>query len=280
MDATQGRLASLRRRRIIASSLTLLAVISTVVAVQSVANRLGDASTATGWTLLVATAGLYLLSLRKKLIQHRLGSVSAWLQMHTYMGSFASIVFLMHIGWPIRGWFEIALATCFAIVAVTGIVLTYMSRALPKRLSAIKQDFRLELIPALRLSVTKDAHELAIHSASFGEGATLVEFYQRRLLPFFLSRRSWFYRFVPTGFTRRQLLRELHDLDRYLAEQGLQSRMQLAMMVQTKDDLDYHYALQTRLRTLFVMHIALTWSLAIMIAIHVVLVYRFQGTVL
>ena len=280
MDATQGRLASLRRRRIIASSLTLLAVISTVVAVQSVANRLGDASTATGWTLLVATAGLYLLSLRKKLIQHRLGSVSAWLQMHTYMGSFASIVFLMHIGWPIRGWFEIALATCFAIVAVTGIVLTYMSRALPKRLSAIKQDFRLELIPGLRLSVTKDAHELAIHSASFGEGATLVEFYQRRLLPFFLSRRSWFYRFVPTGFTRRQLLRELHDLDRYLAEQGLQSRMQLAMMVQTKDDLDYHYALQTRLRTLFVMHIALTWSLAIMIAIHVVLVYRFQGTVL
>lgn len=280
MDATQGRLASLRRRRIIASSLTLLAVISTVVAVQSVANRLGDASTATGWTLLVATAGLYLLSLRKKLIQHRLGSVSAWLQMHTYMGSFASIVFLMHIGWPIRGWFEIALATCFAIVAVTGIVLTYMSRALPKRLSAIKQDFRLELIPALRLSVTKDAHELAIHSASFGEGATLVEFYQRRLLPFFLSRRSWFYRFLPTGFTRRQLLRELHDLDRYLAEQGLQSRMQLAMMVQTKDDLDYHYALQTRLRTLFVMHIALTWSLAIMIAIHVVLVYRFQGTVL
>ncbi len=280
MDATQGRLASLRRRRIIASSLTLLAVIATAVAVQSVANRLGDASTATGWTLLVATAGLYLLSLRKKLIQHRLGSVSAWLQMHTYMGSFASIVFLMHIGWPIRGWFEIALATCFAIVAVTGIVLTYMSRVLPKRLSTIKQDFRLELIPALRLSVTKDAHELAIHSASFGEGATLVEFYQIRLLPFFLSRRSWFYRFVPTGFTRRQLLRELHDLDRYLAEQGLQSRMQLATMVQTKDDLDYHYALQTRLRTLFVMHIALTWSLAVMIAIHVVLVYRFQGTVL
>lgn len=280
MDATQGRLASLRRRRIIASSLTLLAVIATAVAVQSVANRLGDASTATGWTLLVATAGLYLLSLRKKLIQHRLGSVSAWLQMHTYMGSFASIVFLMHIGWPIRGWFEIALATCFAIVAVTGIVLTYTSRVLPKRLSAIKQDFRLELIPALRLSVTKDAHELAIHSASFGEGATLVEFYQRRLLPFFLSRRSWFYRFVPTGFTRRQLLRELHDLDRYLAEQGLQSRIQLATMVQTKDDLDYHYALQTRLRTLFVMHVALTWSLAVMIAIHVVLVYRFQGTLL
>ncbi len=277
MDATKGRLASLRRRRIFASSLTLVAVIATALAVQSIANRLGDASTATGWTLLVATAGLYLLSLRKKLIQFRLGPVSAWLQMHTYMGSFASLVFLMHIGWPIRGWFEIALATCFTIVAVTGIVLAYMSRSLPKRLAAIKQDFRLELIPALRLSVTKDAHELALHSASFGEGSTLVEYYQRRLLPFFLSRRSLLYRLIPTGYTRRQILRELNDLDRYLADQGLQSRQQLAAMVQTKDDLDYHYALQTRLRMMFALHIALTWSLAIMIAIHVVLVYRFQG---
>ncbi|MDX1930202.1 MAG: hypothetical protein SFV81_26980 [Pirellulaceae bacterium] len=279
MDATQGRIASFRSRRIIASSLTLASVFATALAVQSVANRLGDASIATGWTLLIATAGLYLLSLRKKLIQFRLGPVSAWLQMHTYMGSFASVVFLMHIGWPIRGVFEIALATCFTIVAVSGIVLTYMSRALPRRLAAIKQDFRLELIPALRLSVTKEAHELAIHSASFGEGATLVEFYQQRLLPFFLSRRSWLYRLIPTGYTRRQLLRELNDLDRYLAAQGLQSRQQLAAMVQTKDDLDYHYALQSRLRMMFAMHVALTWSLAIMIAIHVVLVYRFQGAV-
>jgi hypothetical protein len=280
MDATQGRIASLRRRRIVASTLTLVAVIATATAVQSIADRLGDSSTATGWTLLIATAGLYLLSLRKKLIQHRWGPVSAWMQMHTYMGSFASIVFLMHIGWPIRGWFETGLATCFTIVAVSGIVLTYMSRSLPKRLAAIKQDVRLELIPALRLSVTKGAHELAIQSAGFGEGATLVEYYQRRLLPFFLSRRSLLYRLMPTGYTRRQLLRELNDLDRYLAEQGLRSRQQLATMVQTKDDLDYHHALQTRLRMMFAMHVALTWSLAVMIAVHVVLVYRFQGTVL
>ena len=278
MDATQGRIAALRRRRILASTFTLAAVIATALAVQSTANRLGDASTVTGWTLLVATASLYLLTLRKKLIRYSFGPVSGWLQAHSYTGSFASIVFLMHIGWPVRGWFEAALATCFVIVAVTGIMLAYMSRSLPKRLAAIKQDFRLELIPSLRLAVTKEAHELALQSASFGEGATLAEFYQRRLLPFFLSRRSPLYRLVPTGYTRRQLLRELSDLDRYLAAQGLQSRQQLASMVQAKDDLDYHHALQTRLRTMFAMHIALTWSLAVMIAVHVVLVYRFQGT--
>ncbi len=165
MVATQGRLSSLRQRRIIASTLTVGAVIATALAVQSAANRLGDASTLTGWTLLIATAGLYLLSLRKKLIQYELGPVAGWMQMHSYMGSFASIVFLMHIGWPVRGWFESALATCFVIVAGTGILLAYLSRTTPKKLAAIKQDYRLEVIPSMRLAVTKDAHELAIRSA-------------------------------------------------------------------------------------------------------------------
>jgi hypothetical protein len=278
MDATEGRLNALKGRRVIASSLTLLAVATTALAVQSTANRLGDTSTITGWTLLASTAGLYLLSIRKKLIQYRLGPVAGWLQMHTYMGSFASIIFLMHIGWPIRGWFESILATCFAIVAITGVVLMYMSRTMPKRLAAIKQDFRLEQIPVLQVAVAQQSHDLAVNSASLGEGSTLAEYYQSRLLPFFLNPRSFIFRVLPTGYTRRQLLRELGDLDRYLGPKGAQSQQRLIAMVQAKDDLDFHYALQTRLRIMFALHVALTWSLALMIAVHVVLVFRFQGS--
>ncbi len=277
MDATQGRLAALGQRRVLSRTLTLLAVGATAMAVQATANRLGDPAITTGWTLLLSTAGLYLLSLRKKLIRFRLGAVAGWLQMHAYMGSFASVVFLMHIGWPIRGWFESGLATCFVIVAISGIWLMYMSRTFPKRLAAIEQDFRLEQIPALQVAVANEAHELALHSAGFGEGATLAEFYQSRLLPFFLNPRSWVYRLLPTGFTRRQLLRELGDLSRYLGSQGIQNQQRLIAMVQSKDDLDFHYALQMRLRLMFALHVALTWSLAMMIAVHVILVLRFQG---
>ncbi len=280
MDATQGRLAALRGRRVLASTLTLLAVATTAMAVQTTANRLGDPATTTGWTLLVSTAGLYLLSLRKKFIRYRLGPVSGWLQMHTYMGSFASLVFLMHIGWPIRGWFESVLATCFVIVAVSGMLLMYLSRTMPKRLAAIKQDFRLEQIPALQVALVQQSHDLAIRSASLGEGATLAEFYQLRLLPFFLKPRTLLYRMLPTGYTRRQLLQELTDLQRYLGSQGIQNQQQLISMVQSKDDLDFHFALQTRLRLMFALHVALTWALALMIAVHVVLVFRFQGTML
>lgn len=270
----------LGQRRLLAMTLTLLAVGITASTVQWARNRLGDESTLTGWTLLVATAGLYLLTARKRMIARRLGPVAAWLQIHMYMGTFASVVFLMHIGWPIRGVFETWLASCFAIVAVSGIVLGAMSRSTPRKLAAIEKDYLLEQIPALQFVVASDAHQVALASASLGEGATLAEFYQRRLLPFFQNPRSMLYRFVPNGITRRQLLRELNDLDRYLAENGTESRQRLVTMVKSKDDLDYHMALQTRLRMLVVGHVALTWALALLIGVHVVLVYRFQGSML
>lgn len=268
---------SLFQKRLLASFVTLTAVAITFLALQWTRNRLGDESTLTGWTLLVSTLSLYLLSARKRRLVGSTGAVSVWLQFHVYTGAFAGIVFLMHIGWPVRGPFEIALATCFAIVTCTGIALGIMSRRMPRQLSAIARDYQYEQIPVLQLQLASDAHEIAMGSAAYGQGATLTEYYQRRLLPFFQLPRSWWYRCLPTGFRRRQLLRELDGLDRYLAENGIRERRQLSQLVVSKDDLDYHSALQQRLRWWFAMHVALTWTLALMIGIHVVLVYRFQG---
>ncbi len=266
-----------RTRRTLSMTITLLAVGLTASAVQSVRDHLGDASTLTGWTLLVSTAGLYLLTARKQFVSDRLGRVAVWLQFHTYMGTFASIVFLMHIGWPVRGVFEIFLATCFVIVALSGIALSVMSRRTPLKLSTLPVDHRLEEIPAIRAAVARNAHAAALASAEVGEGATLAEYYQQRLLPFFQSPRSLIFGLLPNGVERRRLLRELDDLQRYLAEHGNASRGELATLVMTKDDLDYQYALQSRLRMLYALHVSLTWALALMIGVHVVLVYRFQG---
>ncbi len=264
-------------KRLMAATVTLCAVVATVFAVDWTRRRLGDESTLTGWTLLIATGGLYLLTVRKRLIRHPLGPVSFWLQMHIYMGTFASIIFLMHIGWPVRGLFESLLAACFAIVAGSGILLGFLSRSTPRKLAAIERDFPLERIPVLQSAVARDAHQIALDSSNFGEGATLAEFYQRRLLPFFQLPRSLPYRLIPNGVKRRLLLRELNDLDRYLAQQGIASRQALVAMVKAKDDLDYHQALQFRLRLMVAFHISLTWTLALMIGVHVVLVYRFSG---
>lgn len=100
----------LARQRQLAIAITIACVVLTMMCMQYVSNQLGDRAVFTGWVLLVATASLYLLTLRKKWIQLKLGPVAMWLKVHVYVGSFASCIFLMHIGWPIRGLFESSLA--------------------------------------------------------------------------------------------------------------------------------------------------------------------------
>ncbi|MCA9194659.1 MAG: hypothetical protein KDB03_22970 [Planctomycetales bacterium] len=268
---------SRQNTRILAWTITICLIALTASGVQWFRDHLADESTLTGWILLLSTFGLFLLSERKRKITHPWGPVAIWLQVHTYLGVYASVIFLMHIGWPVRGAFEILLASCFVFVACSGIVLAIYSRTVPKKLAAVARDYPLEQIPVFAAQVANQAHELAVQSASFGEGATLAEYYKRRLLPFFNEPRGSMYRMFPTGATKRRLLRELGDLDRYLASQGVACRIKLSQMVQNKDDLDFHSAMQVRLRFLFALHVAFTWSLAILIATHVILVYRFQG---
>ena len=269
-----------RYRRLRNLTLLTLLIAITWIGLDRVGSRLGDQSTFTGVVLLLGTLSLYLLTWRKRVATTRMGPVSAWLQLHMYMGVFSSVVFLMHVRWPIQGPFELCLAACFIFVAVSGVILAIATRLTPLKLAALRQDFPLEKISQLQHAVANDAHDVAISSTRLGEGATLSEYYQRRLLPYFQAQRGSLYRLIPTGGKRRQLLRELDDLDRYLAAEGLKHRQQLSAMVQSKDDLDYHLALQTRLRMLYTAHFALTWTMLILIGVHIVLVVRFSGTLL
>ncbi len=277
MVAIQNRLSFLRTRRVLASIFTLIAVAITVLLLEQVNQWLGDPAMTSGWTLLVSTLGLYGLSVRKRLMAYPLGRVATWLQVHTYMGSFALAAFCLHVGWPIRGLFEIALASMFLFIAGSGVVLLWYSRRVPKLLSAVKRDLRFEDIPQLQAQLADQAHRAVLASAETAAGATLADYYQRRLLNFFHAPRSLVYRLVPTGHKRRLLLRELDDLDRYLDPPSMPYRERLSALVIKKDDTDFHRAMQQRLRWLITAHVALTWSLLVMIALHVVLVLRFQG---
>lgn len=276
-SAARGRLNYLRTRRAVAATVTLVAVAITMLALERVSQWLGDPTMTSGWTLLLSTLGLYGLGIRRRMIRQPLGRVATWLQVHTYMGLFALSVFFLHVGLPIRGRFESALAGMFLFISGSGAVLLWYSRRMPKHLSAVKRDYRFEDIPQLQAQMAEQAHQAVLASAESVAGATLAEYYQRRLLGFFHSPRSLIYCLLPTGHKRRQLLRELDDLDRYLDQPSLPFRQKLSALVISKDDTDFHRAMQQRFRWLVTCHVALTWSLLVMIALHVILVLRFQG---
>ncbi len=197
MVAIQGRIGFLRMRRLLAFSLTLVSVAITIVVLEQVSQWLGDPAMTSGWTLMASTLGLYGLGMRKRLIAKPLGRVAIWLQVHTYLGLFALSVFCLHVGWPIRGRFEIALAGMFLFISATGGVLIWVSRRVPKQLSAVKRDLRFEDIPQLQAQMAEQAHQAVLQSAESAAGATIADYYQRRLLGFFHSPRSLIYRLVP-----------------------------------------------------------------------------------
>ena len=81
----------------------------------------------------------------------------------------------------------------------------------------------------------------------------------------------------PTGRTRRQLVAELEDLDRFLAGDDRRVSRELAIMVRKKDDLDYHRVMQGKLKMWLFVHIAMTYSLLIFAVVHGILAHAFSG---
>ena len=76
---------------------------------------------------------------------------------------------------------------------------------------------------------------------------------------------------------RRRLLNGLKELDRYLENDGKQTAGQFAALVRRRDDLDYQFAIQLRLRLWLVIHGIFSIALLAGAITHAALVFRFVG---
>jgi hypothetical protein len=76
---------------------------------------------------------------------------------------------------------------------------------------------------------------------------------------------------------RKRLLAELTGATRYLSDDERKTAEELFALVRRRDDLDYHEALQWRLRAWLFVHIALTYPLLTAAALHAWLAHVFYG---
>ena len=72
-------------------------------------------------------------------------------------------------------------------------------------------------------------------------------------------------------------MRELKGLDRYLEKDQRSVNQQLTKFVHQKDDLDYHYAIQGRLKLWLFVHIGLTYGLLAAAVMHGIMAHAFGG---
>lgn len=230
-----------------------------------------------GYILIAALLFLAAYSLRKLIPSISwLGSSSQWMQLHIYaaLGSFP--IFVWHIGQRIPdGTLEAILAVMYLTVFVSGLLGLLWTRTIPRRLTAVGEQVIFEQIPFRRRQLVRQARALLFESPA--ASVVLGRFYARRLAGFFERERPVAYLMHPTGRARRAIIDEIEDLDRYLSPSHRETGRQLAELVRRKDDLDFHLALQGRLKLWLFVHIALTHSLILLATVHGIAAHAFHG---
>ena len=73
------------------------------------------------------------------------------------------------------------------------------------------------------------------------------------------------------------LLTGLDNMKRYLDDREMAYAERLRQLVESKDKLDYAYALQTVLKVWLFVHIPATYGLILLALLHLLLVYSFGG---
>ncbi len=269
---------SFRRRRWMASTITLLLFALFVFWAWIEESRLGDATFLTGSTVLVGIVLLILLGVRRRLPVLPLGSVSVWTQIHLYLGFFTTGAYLIHV--PVvlgNGWLEGGLSLVFIAVTVSGFYGIYASRRLPKRLTAVEGQHRFDRLGWHRGQIAETARCLLDDLQEPSAHPVLGQFYQDYLNPFFGSSPTLAYVLVPSGVRRRRLLNGLRELNRYLEREGRDTAGRFAALVRRRDDLDYQFALQLRLRLWLVVHSTLSIALLVGGIVHGVIAWRFTS---
>lgn len=231
----------------------------------------------TGWFLLGLMLVLTLFNVRKKLPFLPLLSARLWLQVHLYLGLFTGLVFLLHLRhWP-QGVFDASLALLFLGVTLSGIVGWWLSRALPKRLTAAGGEVPFERIPLIRRALQLQAEQLVLGGVGPARSTTLADFYAERLSDFFSRPANLGDHLFGSRRALNHLLGQIAEVDHFLSPPEKKTAAELIELVRQKDGLDFHRATQLVLKGWLFVHVPLTYALLVFSGAHVLIVYAYSG---
>lgn len=265
-------------RRIIFASILVIVAVLVLIANAALRVAMYHVAFVSGWFLFGLCVFLALYNVRKKLTFLPLGTSASWLQLHIYLALLTFVVFVVHIDFRIpNGPFEIVLAFLYLTVFVSGVAGLIFSRIIPPRLATRGEEVIFDRIPMFVRRLREEVEELVLQCISESETSAVPEFYIRRLKPFFdCPRHYWAHLFHSTR-PLHALVVDIEAQHRYLSDKERTLVDQITTHVKTKDDLDYHHALQKTLKYWLFVHIPLTYSLLIVAVFHIVLVYSFAG---
>ena len=233
---------------------------------------------ATGYLLLACLVFLALYNLRKKLPILAWTTSAGWLQAHIYVGLGSAILCGTHVAWRIpNGFLETTLAVLYVATFLSGLVGLYWTRTIPPRLTVRRDGISLRTNPRVRKQVQNLAEQSVLETVRGTGSNTLGDFFTERLQGYLEKPRGWDYWLRPTSKVRKRLLAELTEVTRYLSEPERIAGEKLFALIRQRDDLDFHAAMQWRLKAWLFVHLGLTYPLLLVACLHGWLAHLFWG---
>lgn len=233
-----------------------------------------------GWVLCAGIMFLVLFNIRKKLPMLPLGRAKIWMQLHLYVGYFIVGAFLFHTNATLpQGWLDWALWSLFVIVALSGVVGTYLSKTTPAKLEQHTERVIFERIPVFRVGLAEEVEELAIDSVNQAGSLTISNLYINTLHEFFRRPQNLWLHLTSSRRPLTRILGEIDNLRQYLDDAGKDRLTKIKDLVKAKDNLDFHYAHQGALKLWLFVHIPATYGLIVLMIAHVAIVYAYSSGV-
>ncbi|QDV63294.1 hypothetical protein [Crateriforma conspicua] len=266
-----------RRRWVSLASTVLIALVYAAFHREVVAS-LGDARWLSGFTLAACLGVLVMIGMRRRIPVLPLGSVSTWTQVHIYTGLFAALVYVTHV--PVLvgdGWLEGTLSVAFLATSLSGFYGLYASRTVPRRISRVGEEIRFDQYGWHR-SQLHDAATRVISELGDGDAARIVKrIFDDKVQPYLARPLCLSQRLYPTPRIRQKLLADLNHQRRYLDEASALAVDQMMGLVRRRDQVDFQYALQWRLRIWVAAHATLSIVLVVLATVHVVIAIGITG---
>jgi hypothetical protein len=213
-------------------------------------------------------------------------SAKRWRKIHIFLGYLLIAAFVSHTEFtlPDNG-LEWALWTGFVLVTLSGIFGTYLAWSL-KAKSAIDDSVSYDRIPARRAELARDIHAAVAKTdpaaAAIGlpappYDAWIMDLYTTHLRDFFQGQRNSTDHLIGSQRPLKRLTDEIDNLSGYVDQRSQEKLATIKNLVIEKDRLDFARVYLGLARGWLFVHVPVTYSLTLLIVLHVVVVHAFSS---
>ena len=213
-------------------------------------------------------------------------SAARWRRIHIFVGYLLIAAFISHSDFslPDTG-FEWALWTGFVLVAVSGILGTYLEWSLQGKYG-LDQRVGYDGIPARRAELARDVHTAVAMTDPAADAialpappydAWIMDLYANQLRDFFHGQRNSTAHLIGSQRSLKRLTDEIDSLSRYVDQRSQEKLAAIKSLVTEKDRLDFARVYLGLTKGWLFVHVPVTYSLIVLTVLHVLVVYAFSS---